>query len=79
MPAYGLFARHVRDLELANVHLSLLNEDMRPALVCADMDGLEIDNLKADVSGGVTPASFSQVKGLVVRNSPVLGKLNAKP
>jgi polygalacturonase len=70
MPAYGLFARHVRDLELANIRLSWLQEDARPALVCEDVDGLEIDNLKAQVAEGVKTTRFSEVKGLVVRNSP---------
>jgi polygalacturonase len=72
MPAYGLFARHVRDLELANIRLSFLQEDLRPALVCSDVDGLEIDNLKAQTADGVAPATFEGVKGLVIRNSPVL-------
>jgi hypothetical protein len=69
-PAYGLFARHVRGLELANIHLGLLNEDLRPAMVCEDVDGLEIDNIKAQVGAGVTPARFEGVKNLEVRNSP---------
>jgi hypothetical protein len=76
MPAYGVFARHVRNLELANIHLSFLNEDLRPAMVCVDVDGLEIDNFKAQVAPGVIPAKFEQVTRLVVRNSPVLQELN---
>jgi polygalacturonase len=69
-PAYGVFARHVRGLELANLRLSCLNPDLRPALVCADVDGLEIDNLKAPVADGVSPARLEGVKNLAVRNSP---------
>ena len=72
LPAYGVFARHVRDLELSNIHLSYLNEDLRPVMVCVDVDGLEIDNFKATVAPGVVPAKFEQVKRLVVRNSPLL-------
>jgi hypothetical protein len=72
LPAYGVFARHVRDLELSNIHLSYLNEDLRPVMVCVDVDGLEIDNFKATVAPGVVPAKFEQVKRLVVRNSPSL-------
>ena len=77
MPAYGLFARHVRDLELANIRVSFEKDDWRPAISCLDVDGLEIDNLKAQVAEGVTPANFDGVKRLVVRNSPVLDGIKA--
>ena len=72
MPAYGLFARHVRGLELANFNLSFENEDLRPPLVCSDVDGLEIDNFKAQAGPDVPAAKFEDVKNLVIRNSPVL-------
>ena len=72
MPAYGVFARHVSGLELANVHVSFLNEDLRPALACVDVNRLEIDNFKAQLADGVAAAVFENVEGLVVRNSPSL-------
>jgi polygalacturonase len=72
MPAYGVFARHVRDLELANIRVSFEKEDMRPVMVCVDVDGLEIDNFKAQLADGVTAARFEDVQRLVIRNSPVL-------
>jgi polygalacturonase len=78
MPAYGLFARHVRDLELANIRLGFDTEDLRPAMVCADVDGLEIDNFKAQVAEGVPMARYEKVNGLVVRNSPELEKSSKK-
>jgi polygalacturonase len=95
MPGYGVFARHVRGLELANITLSVEQKDERPAMVCSDIDGLEVDNFKAQPSGSSAPvartvfrnglrtkeiqpgegarmARFENVRGLVVRNSPVL-------
>jgi len=72
MPAYGLFARHVRGLELSNIRVSFEKEDLRPALICVDVDGLEINNFKAQLAEGVPAARFEEVKGLVVQNSPVL-------
>jgi polygalacturonase len=74
MPGYGLFARHVRGLELANIHTSFVKEDLRPAIVCVDVDGLEIDNFKAQVAKGVPAARFEGVKGLIIRNSPGIHK-----
>lgn len=72
MPGYGLFARHVRNLELANIRVGFEAQDLRPAIVCVDVDGLEIDNFKAQLASGVPAAKFETVKGLVIRNSPVL-------
>lgn len=73
MPAYGVFARHVKDLELANIHLSFQTNDLRPAMKFADINGLEIDNVKPQVADGVKPAEFAaDVKNLVIRNSPAL-------
>ena len=78
MPAYGLFARHVKGLELANITLGFDTEDLRPALVGMDLDGVEIDNLKAQLASGVAPARWDNVKGLTVRNSPAISGAEAK-
>jgi hypothetical protein len=72
MPSYGLFARHVRDLELANIRFSFEKEELRPALACVDVDGLELDNIKAQVAEGVPIAKYDNVERLVIRNSPAL-------
>ena len=75
LPAYGIFARHVRDLELANIHLNFRTNDLRPAVSFADIQGLEIDNLKPQVAEGVQAAVFADnVGGITIRNSPVLEK-----
>jgi hypothetical protein len=74
MPAYGLFARHVKGLELANLNFSFAKEDFRPALVCVDVNGLEIDNFKAQLAEGVAASKFENVSGTVIRNSPLLEK-----
>jgi len=72
MPAYGLFARHVKDLELANINFSFLKDDYRPAIECVDVNGLEIDNFKAQLAEGVAASKFENVSGAVIRNSPLL-------
>jgi pectate lyase-like protein len=72
MPAYGLFARHVSGLELANINFNFETNDLRPAMACDDVKGLEIDNFKAQTASGVAPARYENVTGLVVRNSPQL-------
>jgi polygalacturonase len=72
MPAYGLFARHVKGLELANFNFSFKTNDFRPAITCADVNGLQIDNFKAQVADGVAASKFDNVSGLVIHNSPML-------
>jgi polygalacturonase len=72
MPAYGLFARHVRDLELANITVGFDKDDFRPAMNCVDVDGLEVDNFKAKLEPDVPAAVFQGVKNAVIRNSPIL-------
>jgi polygalacturonase len=79
MPAYGLFARHVKDLELADIHFSLESQDLRPAIVCVDVAGLEIDHYKAQLAPGIPAGRFDLVTGLKVLNSPVLERVIDKP
>ncbi|MEO5714882.1 MAG: glycoside hydrolase family 28 protein [Luteolibacter sp.] len=74
MPAYGLFARHVKGLELANITFSMQKDDFRPAIQCVNVNGLEIDNFKAQLAEGVDASKFEKVSGLVIRNSPVLNR-----
>lgn len=38
IPAYGVWARHVRGLKLKNVTFELKNEDKRPEIICEDGD-----------------------------------------
>jgi polygalacturonase len=78
MPAYGVFARHARDLELANIRTGFEKEDLRPAIECVDVDGLEIDNFKAQLAPGVPAAKFDSVTNVVIRNSPVLDGIAGK-
>ena len=71
MPAYGIFARHVRNLELADIRLDFLNHDARPAAVFQDIHGLDIDHLVPQTADGVAAATFAaDVADLTIRNSP---------
>jgi len=74
MPAYGLFARHAKDLELANINFSFMEEDFRPAIECVDVTELEIDNFKAQVAEGVVASKFENTSAIVIRHSPLLEK-----
>jgi hypothetical protein len=48
LPAYGLYAHHAQGLSLSNVRFHLENADLRPAVVCDDVDDLDLIGLRAD-------------------------------
>lgn len=50
LPAYGLYARHTRGLTLHNVQFDLESPDLRPALVCDDVEDLELAAFRAQGS-----------------------------
>ena len=52
LPAYGLYARHVRGLTVANVTFTFQIEDRRPAVVLDDVDGATFSTFTAAVPGG---------------------------
>ena len=53
LPAYGLYARHVRGLALNNIRFDLGTDDARPAIVCDGVEELEISDLRARISPNV--------------------------
>ncbi len=48
LPAYGLYVHHATGLTLNNVQFHLQSEDLRPAIVCDDVQDLELAGFKAD-------------------------------
>ncbi len=52
LPAYGFFVRHVRNLRLENVEVAFEQSDGRPALLCDDVQGLDIDGFRAQAAPG---------------------------
>ena len=69
LPAYGIFARHVKELELADIRMNYQAKDLRPAACFEDVHSLDIDNFKPQTFGGVAVARFENVTKRTVRNS----------
>ena len=69
-PAYGLFARHFRDLELSHITIRAEKEDFRPAIICLDGEGLRIDHCMMKEIPGVPLSRFTDVSGVVIESSP---------
>lgn len=48
LPCYGLFVRHVKNIEIANCTLKSEQPDPRPAIIAVDVDNLVVDGLQTD-------------------------------
>jgi len=51
LPAWGLYARKVKQLDLLNVRLSVEKEDARPAIIADGVESLTLDSLKLPKDG----------------------------
>ncbi len=69
MPSWGMFARHVKNLQVRDVEWRLLNEDARPAVTLDDVNGGRMANVR--ITGVVTDRAKEWtrrgVSGVVVR------------
>ena len=48
LPCYGLFIRHVKDIEILNCTLKSEQPDPRPAIIADDVDNLVVNGLQTD-------------------------------
>jgi len=46
LPAWGFYARNVKNLSFENVRLSCAKEDLRPVVVCDGVERLTLDSFK---------------------------------
>lgn len=68
-PAYGLFIRHIKNLQLDNITFITLKPEGRPAIIAADVQGLDIYHFTAPKFDGVDITRFNGVTGLVMERS----------
>ena len=70
LPAYGFFIRHAKNISLGNVDVSFENSDVRPAVICSDVDGLKISGLTAECGeNSASLISLIDVKNAWINNS----------
>lgn len=53
LPAYGIYARHVRNIKLSDIKLKYEVEDKRPAIVLDDAADLRFNNVSVMTAAGV--------------------------
>jgi polygalacturonase len=72
MPAWGIFARHVRNLRLRDIELRVLSDDRRPGVVLDDVAGARLSDVRLTGVEGRPLWSLTQVIGLEARDSTKL-------
>ena len=78
IPAYGVWARHVKGLKLKNVIFRLKNNDLRPAFVCDDGKDIEISNCQVSATNGAQSIiRLENVEAAVISNNVVKGNADA--
>jgi hypothetical protein len=78
LPAYGLYAKHARALSMSNVRFDLALPDLRPAVVCDDVEDLYVDGLSA--AGNIDMESLIRLRGVrnaFIRGSRPLGEVKS--
>ncbi|MFN0120970.1 MAG: glycoside hydrolase family 28 protein [Blastocatellia bacterium] len=73
LPAYGLYSRHVSGLTLRNINLNFDQPELRPAIVCDDVNNLQMLSITAESQADAEPVlRFQQVRGAFVQGCNVL-------
>ncbi|MHB8338593.1 MAG: glycoside hydrolase family 28 protein [Ignavibacteriaceae bacterium] len=48
LPSYGFYVRHGENISFSNIELNYEDKDVRPVIVCEDVNGIYISGLKAE-------------------------------
>lgn len=73
LPAYAIYMHHASGIVLDNVILRLQSDDLRPAIVCDDVDDLELSGFKVDGSkNGESVVRLQNTRNVYVHSSRTL-------
>ena len=64
LPAYGFFIRHATGIQLTDVDVSYIKEDRRPAFVLDSVDGITLENCKAQKPEGAATLVMRNAKSV---------------
>ncbi len=71
-PAYGLYARHIKNLQLYDISFTTKKQDDRPAIICDDVNGLDIDRFKVPEAKDNQLFKAIEVTNMKIERSPFL-------
>ena len=75
IPAYGVWARHVKGLKLKNITFRLKNNDLRPAFICEDGKDIELTSWNIPpTSGAESVIRLENVEGAGISKMNVKGR-----
>ena len=75
IPAYGVWARHVKGLKLKNITFRIKNNDLRPVFICEDGKDLEVTGWNIpSTTGAPSIIRLENVDGAIISNNDVKGK-----
>ena len=78
IPAYGVWARHVKGLKLQNIVFRLAYNDLRPAIICEDGKDIEIISMEIPATTGAEAIiRLENVEGAIIRDNNIKGSANA--
>jgi hypothetical protein len=67
LPSYGFFIRHVKNLVLNNIHLSLAEPDYRSVIRMNDIEDIKISGMQADNPASEAPVfEITNGKNIVI-------------
>jgi hypothetical protein len=74
VPAYGIWARHVKGLKLLNITFHLDSNDRRPAFICEDGKDLEVTGWKVpETNGAPSVIRLENVEKARIRKMDIKG------
>ncbi|MFC2113178.1 glycoside hydrolase family 28 protein [Bacteroidota bacterium] len=76
LPSYGMYVRNVQGLSLDNVRFDYQGTELRPAIVCQGVDGLDITGFRAEGSMDAEALiRIEQSKNVFIQNSRPLNDI----
>jgi polygalacturonase len=78
IPAYGIWARHVKGLKLKNIAFKLASNDLRPAFICEDGQDIVLNDWDIPTTTGAQAIiRLENVQGATINKIEAKGEANA--
>ena len=78
IPAYGVWARHVKGLKLKNITFRIKQNDLRPVFICEDGKDIELTGWNVpETNGGEAIMRLENVEGAAITKINVKGSAQA--
>lgn len=70
LPAWGFYCRHAEGLKFENVNINVKGKDYRPALVCDDVQDIQLNRFHIGYAGREPVIVLNDVQGAVIQDCP---------